>query len=552
MIQHLFLRRPSKSRKGIRRSAARQCNQGWGRTLRLEQLEDRRVLALVGVAPLELPTFNFGTIGSGSVFTSSTTYDSATGTFFVEAKPMDPVIEEYEGETFLGDNANIFEITIELDSSGNLVGGELVFSGTLLLRDQHPLGYEGELLTAEAVAFGYEDSGGSTDQFDFLFTVTGGNFTGNTIGEFIDPMDEDFALYPINTLLGLTLTVDNSTFTGDFSVDFGGGATGQVGIPATPVGGNASVSGFVWEDFNNDGFVNFGENVIEGVTVQLLDENGVVIDTTTTDQDGLYAFDQLDAGTYGVMEVQPAGFVDGLEIVGEIDGSPVGDNSVNDKITGIVLDNDAIAVNYNFGERPEAGGNVSPNQTASIAFWQNRRGQELIASVNEGLGDWLAATLPNLYGDDGDGDVNPFDLTGMTNQQVAEFYKTEFRRRVNIFEGPPKLNSQVLASAIAVYVTNSNLAGLAGLDYGFSVTDTGVGTATVNVGYFGVAFGVENHTDITVLDALFAANSFSQEGWLYDDLDMDLVGNGQTSLQEWLPTSCSRRSIWASDSNREM
>jgi hypothetical protein len=216
-----------------------------------------------------------------------------------------------------------------------------------------------------------------------------------------------------------------------------------------------------------------------------------------------------------------------LEVVGEIDGSPVGDNSINDKITGIVLDADDTAVNYNFGERPEAGGTVSPGQTAAGGFWQNKHGQELILSVNEGLGDWLAATLPNLYGNDGDGDVNPFDLTGKTNAEVAEFYKIEFKKKnKDQPPGPAKLNSQVLATAIAVYVTNSNLAGLAGLDFGLSVTDTGVGTATINVGDNGEAFGVADGADIAVLDALFAVNSFTQEGLLYDDLDMDLVGDG--------------------------
>lgn len=528
MFNYLTRKRRMKRQKGLRHADATQYNRVLGRTLRHEALEDRRMLTLLGVTPLALPTFDFGTIGGGTA--SSTSYDSGTGIFSVSATPMDPMIEGKEDANFFGDDLNTLNFSFEVDSSGNLVGGvtgdDLEMFAFLNLENDAELDYDGVVLTAEIVAFGHEDSGGTTDQFDFLFSITGGQFTL--------PTGEGLVLYPVSSMLAVTLSVDSSTFTGDFSVDFGGGASGQLGAVEETSGGTASISGFVWEDFNNDGLVDFNEGAIEGVTVQLLDAGGTVIDTTTTDLDGQYSFDELDAGTYGVMELQPAGFVDGLDVVGEIDGSPVGDASVNDKITDIVLADDDTAVNYNFGERPEAGGEVSADQTASIAFWQNRHGQDLIKSVNEGLGDWLATTFPNLYGDDGDGDVNPFDLTGMTNEQVADFYKTEFRRRVNIFEGPPKLNSQVLASAIAVYVTNSNLAGLAGEDFGFQVTETGVGTSIINVGYFGVAFGVENHTDITVLDALFAADSFSQEGWLYDDFDMDSVGDGHTSLQEWL------------------
>lgn len=181
----------------------------------------------------------------------------------------------------------------------------------------------------------------------------------------------------------------------------------------------------------------------------------------------------------------------------------------------------------------EAGGSVASGQTAGGGFWQNKNGQELTESVSEGLGDWLAATLPNLYGDDGDGDVNPFDLTGKTNAEVAEFIKTEFKKKnKGQPPGPAKLNSQVLASAIAVYVTNSNVAGLAGLSFGITVTETGVGTSTINVGDNGEAFGVADGTGVTVLDALFAVDSFNQEGLLYDDYDMDLFGDGTIDALE--------------------
>jgi hypothetical protein len=46
---------------------------------------------------------------------------------------------------------------------------------------------------------------------------------------------------------------------------------------------------------------------VSGVTIQLLDETGAVIATTTTAADGSYRFDQPGMGTYTVKEIAPNG-----------------------------------------------------------------------------------------------------------------------------------------------------------------------------------------------------------------------------------------------------
>ncbi|MBA4608453.1 carboxypeptidase regulatory-like domain-containing protein [Aeromicrobium sp. Marseille-Q0843] len=56
----------------------------------------------------------------------------------------------------------------------------------------------------------------------------------------------------------------------------------------------------VWIDTDKDGIQGSGEKSLPGVTVELLDEDGAVLATTTTDRDGRYAFDELAAGTYRV------------------------------------------------------------------------------------------------------------------------------------------------------------------------------------------------------------------------------------------------------------
>ena len=61
-----------------------------------------------------------------------------------------------------------------------------------------------------------------------------------------------------------------------------------------------AVGDYVWIDVNKDGVQGADEPVLAGVTVELLDGDGNVVDTTTTDSDGRYLFDDLPAGTYQV------------------------------------------------------------------------------------------------------------------------------------------------------------------------------------------------------------------------------------------------------------
>jgi uncharacterized delta-60 repeat protein len=293
------------------------------------------------------------------------------------------------------------------------------------------------------------------------------------------------------------------------------------GAPFQP----GSLSGLVWIDFNNDGQVDLGENPIAGVTVALTgtdDLGHVVSQITQTDANGIYAFTNLrpsNGAGYTITETQPAGFLEGKDALGTVNGVPTGSAAVQDVLSGIVLPatSGAVGENYNFGERPTTTGAVSAGQTAGIGFWQNNKGQNLIQSLNGGstatqLGHWLAVTFPNIYA----------SLDGKTNAGVAAFYKQLFARTAQTAPaGPPKVDAQVMATALAVFVTNQSLAGTTAATYGFQVTATGVGTRTFNVGSDGGAFGIANNSVVSVLDLLLAVNARSHNGVLYD-----LNGNG--------------------------
>ncbi len=63
---------------------------------------------------------------------------------------------------------------------------------------------------------------------------------------------------------------------------------------------DAAIGDRVWFDTDQDGVQDDGEPGVEGVTVELLDDSGTVVATTTTDADGLYLFSGLTPGDYQV------------------------------------------------------------------------------------------------------------------------------------------------------------------------------------------------------------------------------------------------------------
>ena len=103
------------------------------------------------------------------------------------------------------------------------------------------------------------------------------------------------------------------------------------------------------------------------------------------------------------------------------------------------------------------------------------------------------------------------NLAGKSNADVASFFQSRF-----VVKGQ-KLDAQVLATALAVYVTDATLDSTGvGTQYGFIVGGNGVATATFNVGSNGAAFGVADNTAMTVMDLLLAADAQAVNGVLYN------------------------------------
>jgi sarcosine oxidase gamma subunit len=289
-----------------------------------------------------------------------------------------------------------------------------------------------------------------------------------------------------------------------------------------------SLSGDVFNDFNNDGCFQSTEDGIDGVSITLTGKNylGQTITpiTVVTDDNGHYLFDNLLPGMYTITEAQPEGYVQGKNKAGSLGGYV--STCVTDTISCVFLpgcDNDGTG--YTFGER-----GILSGRTGTIGFWANMNGQKMISllgATSTSLGNWLASTYPNIYGKNAG--LNA--MAGKTNVQIAA-------RFIELFKVTGmKLDAQVLATALSAYTQtlslNSTTAGQAfARQHGFELTaitdPTNLLNSVWNVGRDGEAFGVADYSSLTVSQILAAANKYAVNGVLWAN-GMTVYGTYYTS-----------------------
>ncbi len=151
----------------------------------------------------------------------------------------------------------------------------------------------------------------------------------------------------------------------------------------------ASVSGLVFVDNNGDNQYDPNVNgVISGVKMNLLDNNGKIVQTTTTDENGKYSFIGLTPGVYSVVEIQPSGYLEGGDSVGfvSIDGTDTAVGALDgvDKITSIALSAGDDGVEYDFWEIKPATISGYVFQDGPVIVLQNGDPMPYIPSVRDG------------------------------------------------------------------------------------------------------------------------------------------------------------------------
>jgi hypothetical protein len=172
--------------------------------------------------------------------------------------------------------------------------------------------------------------------------------------------------------------------------------------------------------------------------------------------------------------------------------------------------------------------NIHAGDTAAVLFWNDADGQALIKSLNgssssTALATWLATSFPNLYGAGAGAYAMKSGANFLTNAQVAAKYQSSSFYAAS----GTKTYAQVLASALAVYVTDEALNTDAGSQalatlYGFNVSANGIGGYDYQLGSSGSVFGAANNTEQTVMYLLSYLNANSAGGIM--------MGNNATKL----------------------
>ena len=146
-----------------------------------------------------------------------------------------------------------------------------------------------------------------------------------------------------------------------------------------------SIAGRVYRDSDKSGSYTDGEETFSGVTVDLLDKDGNVVATTTTDKDGNYSFEKLPAGTYRV-KVHTDGDLAGLDQTEDPDGIA---DSMSGEIT-IGFDNQLVT-GVNFGYVAPDAPAVEPSLMQRLARtgFDGLGGAGLGAAVVGGMFLWM-------------------------------------------------------------------------------------------------------------------------------------------------------------------
>jgi hypothetical protein len=253
--------------------------------------------------------------------------------------------------------------------------GEDVFSNIVLIQDFDGVNNNfGELIPSSLAGYVFIDEnnngqrGNNPGIPNVTITLTGTDDRGGLINTVIQTDASGFYIFP-NLRPGvyeITETQPPGFIDGIDTIGTPGGQTGNdvffdINLPPGFAGiennfgelrdipGLSSLSGYVYVDVNDNGIKEPNEFTIGNVFIRLtgFDNQGNAVDRNTlTAVDGLYVFEDLQPGTYSIIETQPNGFLDGKDTI----GTPGGDTG-NDIFFNIVLPSNFDGVNNNFGER---------------------------------------------------------------------------------------------------------------------------------------------------------------------------------------------------------
>lgn len=197
--------------------------------------------ALLGLTPAD-PTLDFGASGviSYNATTQVVTISGTPSTLFRN----DPFLFG----TVMGtgvDDEKLITVQFKVDSAGAFISGvtgpDLIIKGSVDTDFDNVPDYDGVLLEAEVVQFGFQEGGTADDTFDLRLTVTGGAlaplYSGQELAMRV--ISEISSEYP-------------NAFNGSFSAAFSGLAKGVIGSTTPVVVGTCKVDVEAYCSLGND------------------------------------------------------------------------------------------------------------------------------------------------------------------------------------------------------------------------------------------------------------------------------------------------------------
>ncbi|MCS3428892.1 SdrD B-like domain-containing protein [Leucobacter aridicollis] len=162
-----------------------------------------------------------------------------------------------------------------------------------------------------------------------------------------------------------------------------------------------AIGDFTWIDANRDGIQDADEEILAGVTVELI-KDGDVVKTTTTDETGHYMFDNLNAGEYEVKftltDEQKKVYTFTSHVIGENGAVDSNADRKTGLTTKIVLDdsNPSLTKDYPFGT-VEATEGIDPTWDAGVVVKTYAVGDVVWIDANKnGVQDGSEKVLPGV------------------------------------------------------------------------------------------------------------------------------------------------------------
>lgn len=149
---------------------------------------------------------------------SACSYSASSGTLTLNSLPTLLVWESTESNVSIFDSTASMDITVSLNSAGGFISGSFTLTGTVT-DELTSETFTSPLLTGTIVAYGVA-APGTTDNADFRIQPTGGSL---------------LARYPDGDQIGVTATLENSTFAGSFASDWGCAAAKMNAGPIPPL-----------------------------------------------------------------------------------------------------------------------------------------------------------------------------------------------------------------------------------------------------------------------------------------------------------------------------